>query len=995
MLSPFVEWNRLLLAQFFPPAAHGEETWLQTTRVELDSIGLRLGGAEGLIAAVQAGPEWLADYQNIAEAACRLARQRNAKIHRMSYVDPGEVDDAYSGSFAPSYLPYLALWVLAASDSKNGFYASVEEMSARPFPNSIREQMLSVWEDLANWTQKCDGKFGFFSVRVLGAHRFVGIPRSQCLISPKDKKGLPHLFSECNLRPGQSFSEQTYRQVSSRAAHAYYLSEGLREAVTDPTYVEPLRHMLTAAFQYWDGKARRARSSRGNAQGQLGVDPVDPVEEVALVLRPGQSEESDWEIHWRIPAFLDAGAFDLTAGNGRWSAVIEELGTHASTVSPSCQAEARRLLACANDSDIEFVVKSVEGSDEYGYGIRTLQLPKCSLRTLVWDVPDPSHGNELIEGEVPIAGPCYVFFETGMEGPLRRMLGSSQARWEPFDSTGLPERWKLGCIHHCDLLSADQRQEISESPVGRNDKARIRLIGGRPLVRGGGRSYAFYDLPIIELEAQDDATLEVDGLELTPLGLQPLPGVGCLSARETRGFVHPISSRIRRYAMRITDEGRAVFNIRVVASGSTIAVTTLKVSVAGGKGTAQGRNFGIGSLGQRSSSGIRLLGVLWGDDERVIPGRQPTKLYETSQKNWKVPDGAGDLQGITDSVPAKFLDSLAQLGSIAYGTARDQLLRLAHQAQINVHPPLLLLELRGRGYLEIETDNEGHLIRVHAVPPILYTLPLRRNGRAVVGVCGTLRLQHWKDLGDCFKGEFWLGVSQSDMPVLWLAPNGEREYSDFVEMAGFTTAEMPSCALAEWSSGHTVARSTLSSWSWATLATEIRHLQRFQPTRAEFVAQDEPRLGVDPEVMASLYRFEDPTIQGLQVYVLGTVKPDGQSQFSFLQDSRWGIWLALSAFADFAKRRYGIGDATPWPIHYSASDGTLWLPARLRPPFVIERILLLCSASSPTLARLGLDRISPVYGEMATGTWLAYPWVPEDIAGRVAELLGGVLSPLA
>jgi hypothetical protein len=332
---------------------------------------------------------------------------------------------------------------------------------------------------------------------------------------------------------------------------------------------------------------------------------------------------------------------------------------------------------------------------------------------------------------------------------------------------------------------------------------------------------------------------------------------------------------------------------------------------------------------------------------------------------------------------------------MTYGAARDQVLRLAHRAGVAVQPAILLLELRARGHLEIEANAEGHLVRIHAVPPMLYSLPLQHEGRAVNGVGGTLRLQHWHELGDGLAGDLWLESRPSgSLSVLRLAERSEGDLAAFIELVGMEYVRHPAASVAVWAEGIDEARGTLGAWGWASLATEFRYLQRFHPGRAEFVARSVSRLDVDPPVMASLYRFEDPIAQGLQVYVLGTARPDGQRQYSFMQDSRWGIWLALSAFAEFARDSCGIHDAVPWPIHYAASDGTLWLPARLRPPFVIERALLLCAASSPFTSTVAPGAVSPVYAEMVGGIWLGYRWVPEEIARKLVALLGAALAPL-
>ncbi|HRK69348.1 MAG TPA: hypothetical protein PKY73_17480, partial [Hyphomonas sp.] len=464
-MSPFVEWNSLLLSHFFPPSAEGEETWLHATRMALDSIGLRLGGAEGLVAAIEEGPPWLSDYRTVADAAGRLVRQRTAERRSPSYVDPGDIDATYAGVRAPAYLPYLALWVLAASDATHGFYARVEQLSAKPFPrdeSTVRDEMIGAWQDLEKWSRACDGRFGVFAVRVLGCHRFVGMPRSQCLMSPKDMLGLPRLFSECGVRPRQPLKGHLFGQMAARATEAYYLSTGLRGAFADPAYEEPLRHMVASALETWDGTTPRigvgasAEVTREDARHNGAEMDV-----VMLVLRPGTTATADWDVHWRIPALGGAGTVDLVAGDGRWQATLEETGTHASTRSAGLQDEAGRLVVKAGASDVEFTALFVEGGDENGPGVRRLVLPMRQIRVLAWDVPDSALGQELIEREVPLSGPCFLLYADDQAGFLARHLGASRARWEPFISKGLPRGWSLGGLHHCELLLPEQRLALA------------------------------------------------------------------------------------------------------------------------------------------------------------------------------------------------------------------------------------------------------------------------------------------------------------------------------------------------------------------------------------------------------------------------------------------------------------------------------------------------------------------------------------------------------
>ncbi len=118
----------------------------------------------------------------------------------------------------------------------------------------------------------------------------------------------------------------------------------------------------------------------------------------------------------------------------------------------------------------------------------------------------------------------------------------------------------------------------------------------------------------------------------------------------------------------------------------------------------------------------------------------------------------------------------------------------------------------------------------------------------------------------------------------------------------------------------------------------------------------------------------------------------------------------MASFGDFVKHRYRLEDASPWPIPYSAASGTVWLPARAGVPAVLERALSLCSGVAPEVVeaagelgpngivlrhgRLNLPTplVSSVYSEMATGKWLAYRWVPRQVAEEVADKLGASLA---
>jgi hypothetical protein len=81
----------------------------------------------------------------------------------------------------------------------------------------------------------------------------------------------------------------------------------------------------------------------------------------------------------------------------------------------------------------------------------------------------------------------------------------------------LPEQWGLICIENTEKLTPKQRAVIVDEEISAPTKARIRLVGGRPILGSGSKKYAYYDLPIVELEAPTGVELTASGLTFEEL----------------------------------------------------------------------------------------------------------------------------------------------------------------------------------------------------------------------------------------------------------------------------------------------------------------------------------------------------------------------------------------------------------------------------------------------------------------------------------------------
>jgi|SaaInlV_120m_DNA_3_1039746.scaffolds.fasta_scaffold02520_2 hypothetical protein len=1003
-MTSYIEWNSLLLEEYFSPSNAFQDVWVATNRLELEGIGVHLGGANGLIEAVKEGPPWPHESGHIGIKAAELARQRRASsdFRPIDYIDPERDSSAYQGAKAPTYLPYIALWVLAGSEGRDSFYQKVSELIEESFPNSARKTMEAVWQDLENWSILQEKRrFGSFKLSVLGAHRFVGMAYAQALVTIKDIEGITRLFGSCRLHSGQVLEDSHFAQLLEHGRHSHYLSSGLRRAMEDEEYNDHLRQVLSSHLDLWDGYIpKRKYSSGGGSKGQVG-DLEEFSEEIEIILRiRTDSENPCWEVGWRVPAIETAQNYKIKVGDANAAeAKLEFSGTHIHSISFVNQSDARRAL---NQSAIEDVgsVLVCETSDG-DLSERKTHLRQDKIRVLIWDKPDPALSDSLIEREMPIAGPSYLLYSRSEYSNLESLLTNEEVNYELVDDIdGLPDQWGLICILDTSKLNAEQRATILDEEPANLSKARIRLVGGKPIVGAGSKKYAYYDLPIVELDAPAETVLTCSGLTFEEFD----------DFQNTEELHDTRNIRIRRFKFSLNDGAGYVFKLKALYENEELCTAGLQVLAAGGLGTARAGQFSLDRYGRALADNSGLCGALIGDTEIAEHDINFFQVAKQLLSDWS---GSGGLECMDSNISSLFLDSIATTinGFMSYGVARDQIRRLASNIGIdNIEPALLIRDLRRRGHVEIKTDVKGHMVGVCVVPPALYSLPIVDSEQGqLYGVCGSLRLQQWKELAQATDCKVFVESEESNnLPVTRIFANTKSVIKAIAESANFLVIDLPAQSVSQWLGSVHEIKDKLSWYQEQGL--EPKYLERLNPGNSYFRPAE--HLYVDPNRTFELFRFEDQQIQGLRVYKLGKNLGHGIPEYSFVADSRWGVWMAVNAFAEFIKAPpFAIADASPWPIHYDSVTGCLWLPARMEPPFVIERALTLCSGSGPVVkqasgedvedsilllekGRTPIGRVSRVYSEMANGKWLCYRWVPEAIANHAASLLGGELRDI-
>jgi hypothetical protein len=823
------------------------------------------------------------------------------------------------------------------------------------------------------------------------------MPRSQGLISRQDERNLFRLFWDARLRPGQALTDAALASLLGRGCESPFLTRPLRSAMAEPEYRPPLLALLRKFFGSWSGNRPITAHAHKDQPNDWGVvrGAAETKAAVTLVLLPSEEVPNGWDVCWSFPAIIDAPRCTFAIEGQLMPALLHRASASFLTeISADHVRQSLAALSASASVQLEVQVQIEDDSaSAYGDQCRRELIRGTTRRVLAWNSIDPRFGQQLIERDVPLHGIFYLICAPIDWVRTDPWLRRERISFEPMDVIGLPTEWRMFCIHRAERLTAEHREYLSDEPEAADvPSARLRLVGGSRLLRGGARLFASYDLPAVEFEASPEAHLEAPGLQLS----------------EVRQYsVQEGPSGIRRFLVGLPDPNRSSFDIRLVDGRVELASIRLRVANPDGEGRGDTMDFSLDPLGYPQSGLWGLNGNRIGSPQHDLAGGwgQSEQLLEVpALAQW-----AGE--SFAESGAAQFLDTLAARGSISYGAARDQILRLTD----GIHPISLLMDLRARGCLEIETDGKGHFVRIHGVAPSLYGLPAKQDGLPLFGVSGSLRLAQWSLLQG--NGNFMVAAAETSaglMPALHVAAVDADSVQAECFSMGLQFKRFPARVVAHWAGSLRQARLAAESRGTETVSAELGHLHRLKADSARFVPASEPTMSIDRVSGAQLFRFDDPQATALQLYVLGVRRADGSSRYSHVPDSRWGVWISQLAFAEMLKEKYGRNDAFPWPLHYDQETRNLWVPARLRPPVVLERALALCSGMGPAIhfldayggkdARLPVfDRhsarivgaISHVYREFVPGHWLRYGWIPADIAQKIAALLGCALEPFA
>ncbi|MBV7315427.1 hypothetical protein [Shewanella sp. NIFS-20-20] len=995
----FFEWNLRLLRCFFSEASRGEEVFLRVDRDFFNQVGQDIGGDSGFLNAVRKGPSSVKEHCSLVKKATELLAQRTSTSISafISYEDPEDLDSTYRGFKAPTYLPYLAALVRNFSEiGTGGYYQNfIEELNLTNKFNSVdMHELEKLWEDLKEWSESCDGKFGFFHKRRLGGYKKIGVPASQSIVKQHDLERLPHCFFQLQLKTGQELSEDKLEEIIGYAKGCENLfSTGFNQALDDSEFERPIREIVRYAYSDWDGSIPRKSADNSSSEGAY--ERGDNLE-LGISLVVASQHQLTLSPRWFLPALQDSGYFELECLGFFWT------GKFWGTEGISCREQGSQdniiwQIAAKAARDIQPFNLKYSSTDDLEPLRLSLSLPLTPLWVLV-----PSNDNingllELKPSSLPANGPAYLLAPPKSTESLRQYVVREQPVSEFIEADGIPDDWKLLCLMDCSGLSDAQRLLPDGRSQVHSKPNPIRFVGGRSVQRGYTRMYLPYDLPIIELDAPDDSCLLGSG------GINFSEEQPSFSLSPKNAFNDKYLKLKRRFHIRIPSAKSANYDIQVTDSkGNQLGRARLKVTGLSGDVVQISGDFCLDRFGKAQVSRDGMIGAL-------LTGQIYEEKIESEPEHFFSLDAAVLQERATfnlenSCIYRKFLDRLVQSGSLAYGEAKNLLMRLIQSNDSDLEPIFALFELRRRGYIELSTTNKGNTARVHAVAPTLYSLPVMCSGSSVWGVAGTLRLEHWQLIAA--EQDAWHaygGNNESLENGSWrLVIQDSEKALEISSRLGFQFAAVPATKISNWSGDLEGFKAQVGKNTMESIGNSEDEAMRFIAIEGYFKKNPTGKLSDIWE----LWKLQDLDVRFDKIHVLAN-----ESHYAFVRDSAWAKWLAINEVAKKYSKTHP--EIYPPPINYDSRSGTVWIPARVGLPVVLERALVLCNGCSPEVIYLqqkkdmvGENRVLLVnsltgalvlssnifYAQMAQGRWLAYPNVPEQVARVIAQKLGAALD---
>lgn len=246
-------WNNLILDHFFNINRSGKLVRLNVTKELIEDLGAKRGWKfNNYLDALKNGSCYVLqtnENPNICEYASNL--------YDFS-IDEERWPLAFKNNPRPPYVAYLGFFVYLTT-LQNADNNSYHRRLWNHFPlNNTNNppnfypdfnKMVILWKKLEDWSKK--ENFGVFSITKLGTLEHISIPKSQAILTDKEKTDLPHFFASANLNKNSKMDTNRWKQAI-RDNPKSFMSRTL-EALDHDRLSDYLITDLEDALKNWDG----------------------------------------------------------------------------------------------------------------------------------------------------------------------------------------------------------------------------------------------------------------------------------------------------------------------------------------------------------------------------------------------------------------------------------------------------------------------------------------------------------------------------------------------------------------------------------------------------------------------------------------------------------------------------------------------------------------------------------------------------------------------
>ena len=458
-------WNRQLVDHYFNPSKHGRQVRLSLDEETLSDLG---GDRDDLVLAVLVEAE---------DRECKTIQDLGLYLYACWINETNDTDEG-RGETPPPFVAVLALYVMAVNYGGSGrpahaFYDRLHDLLERGGAiariDSIKPS-LKLWRHLASWaTHDLGGRLGIFRVGVVGEQRYVGIPRRQILLAPREHRSLEAAFSSAHLTPGSDPSDP---QLHAAARSADGLLNRTRKLLECWPSVEAARDLISeirSHLEDWDAEDFVSASS-GRTLLPLNL-------ELHLSGRNIVAGRFQTDL---VPGLTDTDhTLTMTDGPDSYRKQSEkfEMRTGDSKSPNPIVVDASKEPAWAT---------AVSWFDSIAFEVRgenTLLRRQASNQRVFKKGHSPDLLQEVRERDVRAGEECLLIARTPSSHALPSVVGEFKGGWQ---KVGLQE------ASYRVFLGADQSQDKEWYPE-------IRLVGGIPTQRGK-RAYLSFGLPDVVLD---------------------------------------------------------------------------------------------------------------------------------------------------------------------------------------------------------------------------------------------------------------------------------------------------------------------------------------------------------------------------------------------------------------------------------------------------------------------------------------------------------------